>query len=66
MEKERRIFFTGTALRSSSQDIVGEKIVEGHAAVFNQTTNIGGAFFEGKFGGSFAEQVDKVCAFMQK
>ena len=31
-----------------------------------QMFTIGGAFFEGKFGGSFAEQVDKVCAFMQK
>lgn len=45
-EKERRIFFAGTMLRSSSQDIGGEKILEGHAAVFNQTTNIGGAFNE--------------------
>ncbi|HIT44550.1 MAG TPA: hypothetical protein IAC28_00455 [Candidatus Aphodovivens excrementavium] len=25
---------------------------------------IGGAFFEGKFGGSFCEQVDKVCDYM--
>lgn len=31
-----------------------------------QLFTIGGAFFEGKFGGSFAEQVDKVCDFMQK
>lgn len=45
-EKEKRIFFADTKLRSSSQDIVGEKILEGHAAVFNQTTNIGGAFNE--------------------
>lgn len=46
MEKERRIFFAGAKLRSTSQDIGGEKILEGHAAVFNQTTTIGGAFYE--------------------
>ena len=26
---------------------------------------IGGAFFENKFGGSFAEQIDKVCAYLK-
>lgn len=31
-----------------------------------QMFTIGGAFFEDKFGGTFAEQVDKVCDFMQK
>ena len=31
-----------------------------------QMFTIGGAFFEGKFGGSFAEQVNKVCDFMKK
>lgn len=31
-----------------------------------QMFTIGGAFFENKFGGTFAEQVDKVCDFMQK
>lgn len=31
-----------------------------------QMFTIGGAFFEGKFGGTFAEQIDKVCAFMEK
>ena len=31
-----------------------------------QMFTIGGAFFEGKFGGTFAEQIDKVCDFMQK
>ena len=45
-EKERRIFFAGANLRSSSQDTGGEKILEGHAAVFNQSTNIGGEFIE--------------------
>ena len=28
--------------------------------------SVNGAFFEGKFGGTFAEQIDKVCAFMEK
>ena len=27
---------------------------------------IGGAFFENKFGGSFKEQIDKVCEYMEK
>jgi len=27
---------------------------------------IGGAFFEGKFGGTFSEQVTKVCEYLQK
>ena len=27
---------------------------------------IGGAFFEGKFGGTFEEQVDKVCDYMAR
>jgi len=27
---------------------------------------IGGAFFEGKFGGTFAEQIGKVCAYLKK
>lgn len=27
---------------------------------------IGGAFFEGRFGGTFRQQIDKVCQFMQK
>ena len=31
-----------------------------------QMFTIGGAFFENKFGGTFAEQTDKVCDFMQK
>ena len=31
-----------------------------------QMFTIGSAFFEGKFGGSFAEQVNKVCDFMKK
>ena len=26
---------------------------------------IGGAFFENQFGGSFAEQIDKVCAYLK-
>ena len=31
-----------------------------------QMFTIGGAFFENKFGGTFAEQIDKVCDFMSK
>ena len=31
-----------------------------------QMFTIGGAFFEDKFGGTFAEQIDKVCDFMAK
>jgi len=31
-----------------------------------QTFTIGGAFFENKFGNSFAEQIDTVCDFMKK
>lgn len=31
-----------------------------------RTFTIGGAFFEGKFGKSFAAQVDKVCDFMEE
>ena len=27
---------------------------------------IGGAFFEGKFGGTFAEQITKVCRYLQQ
>jgi len=27
---------------------------------------IGGAFFEGRFGGTFAEQVTKVCKYVEK
>lgn len=30
-----------------------------------QTFTIGGAFFENKFGKNFAEQIDKVCNFME-
>ena len=28
------------------------------------TFTIGGAFFENKFGGTFAEQIDKVCDYI--
>lgn len=31
-----------------------------------QLFTIGGAFFENKFGGTFAEQIDKVCDFMRR
>lgn len=35
-------------------------------AAHPETFTIGGAFFENKFGGTFAEQVDKVCDYMEK
>lgn len=31
-----------------------------------QTFTIGGAFFENRFDGSFAQQIDKVCAYMER
>lgn len=35
-------------------------------AVSPWTFTIGGAFFENKFGGTFEEQIDKVCNFMKE
>ena len=71
--------YTGDAAALNKNFVAGVKApvcIAGSVNSFNrldelkkispQMFTIGGAFFDGKFGGTFAEQIDKVCDFMQR